>query len=588
MALIEMIMPKMGESIMEGTILTWLKKEGDKIEEDEAVLEVATDKVDTEVPATHAGVLKQILAQPGDVVAVGKPIAILATEADALVTTGSESPDNQPAIQENAPNPVAETPEPETERHANDIESQIGRLSVPAFQLLDKPVTGRFYSPLVLTIAREENISMHELELMPGSGGDNRVTKKDILQYVQSKQADSDGTAPRSATAVSAETTEPEQTTPANPENETAQNDIAQNSIPENTETSLADQTLALIARMKATPSDVPLNVPPQQNNAARTEENTPADMAETAPVKPTPTEPKIEAEPTPALPPIREKAIAQPENTPPVATPVQPVAIETQPVGKPAQAVQPVASPAVSYSGRAEIIEMDRMRKMIAQRMVDSVRIAPHVTSFVEADVTNIVFWRNRVKQEFKTREGDTITYTPVFIEAVAKAIKDYPMINSSVEGDKIIVKKDINIGMAVALPSGNLIVPVIKNADQYNLVGLTKKVNDLARRARENKLTADDLTDGTFTISNVGSFGNVMGTPIIMQPQVAIMAFGAVQKKPAVIETPFGDTLGIRHMMFLSHSYDHRVVDGSLGGMFVRRVADYLEAFDINRKIF
>jgi 2-oxoglutarate dehydrogenase E2 component (dihydrolipoamide succinyltransferase) len=245
-------------------------------------------------------------------------------------------------------------------------------------------------------------------------------------------------------------------------------------------------------------------------------------------------------------------------------------------------------AVPAVSYSGQADIIEMDRMRKVIAQRMVDSKRISPHVTSFVEADVTNIVFWRNRVKNDFKNKEGDTITYTPIFIEAVAKALKDYPMVNASVEGDKIIVKKDINIGMAVALPSGNLIVPNIKNADQLNLVGLTKKVNELARRARENKLTPDDLSNGTYTTSNVGSFGNVMGTPIIMQPQIAIMAFGAVQKKPAVIETPTGDTIGIRHFMFLSHSYDHRVVDGALGGMFVRRVADYLENFDINRKVF
>jgi 2-oxoglutarate dehydrogenase E2 component (dihydrolipoamide succinyltransferase) len=229
----------------------------------------------------------------------------------------------------------------------------------------------------------------------------------------------------------------------------------------------------------------------------------------------------------------------------------------------------------------------MDRMRKMIAQRMVDSKRISPHVTSFVEADVTNMVFWRNRVKNDFKKKEGDNITFTPIFIEAVVKAIKDYPMINVSVDGDRIIVKKDINIGMAVALPSGNLIVPVIKNADQYNLVGLTKKVNDLAKRARENKLHPDELSGGTFTISNVGSFGNVMGTPIIMQPQVGILALGAVQKKPAVIETPTGDTIGIRHMMFLSHSYDHRVVDGSLGGMFVRRVADFLEGFDLGRKV-
>ena len=577
MALIEMIMPKMGESIMEGTILTWLKKEGDRIEEDEAVLEVATDKVDTEVPATHAGVLRRILAQAGDVVGVGKPIAIIATEADAQMPTEPAAPampDNQLGNGDNAEESVAETSGPEAEKHADELESQIGRLSAPTFQMLDTPAAGRFYSPLVLTIAREENVSMQELERMPGSGGDNRVTKKDILQYVQSRQPEAGETTPPPAT--SGQITEPQEMA--------LENNTSENSIPANPETSPADETLALIASMKATLKEEP------EENTVRAEENTDAELLEAEPATPV----SVPVEPVPEAAPVfqqmveKEPVVEKSETVPPVPVPVQPPAVEMPPAAKPVEAMQPVSSPAVSYSGRAEIIEMDRMRKMIAQRMVDSVRIAPHVTSFVEADVTNIVFWRNRVKQEFKTREGDTITYTPVFIEAIAKAIKDYPMINSSVEGDKIIVKKDINIGMAVALPSGNLIVPVIKNADQYNLVGLTKKVNDLARRARESKLTADDLTDGTFTISNVGSFGNVMGTPIIMQPQVAIMAFGAVQKKPAVIETPFGDTLGIRHMMFLSHSYDHRVVDGSLGGMFVRRVADYLEAFDINRKIF
>jgi 2-oxoglutarate dehydrogenase E2 component (dihydrolipoamide succinyltransferase) len=249
-----------------------------------------------------------------------------------------------------------------------------------------------------------------------------------------------------------------------------------------------------------------------------------------------------------------------------------------------------PAPSAQVSYmsSGQDEIIEMDRMRKMIAQRMVESKRISPHVTSFVEADVTNLIYWRNRYKNEFKAKEGDALTLTPLFLEAVVKALKDYPMMNVSVDGDRIIVKKDINIGMAVALPSGNLIVPVIKQADRYNLVGLARKVNELAKKARENKLSPDDLAGGTYTVSNVGSFGNVMGTPILVQPQVGILALGAVRKKPAVIETPLGDTLGIRHMMFLSHSYDHRVVDGSLGGMFVRRVADYLEQFELERKIW
>jgi 2-oxoglutarate dehydrogenase E2 component (dihydrolipoamide succinyltransferase) len=282
----------------------------------------------------------------------------------------------------------------------------------------------------------------------------------------------------------------------------------------------------------------------------------------------------------------LRKQAPASPAAQPEIPEPMkQPIPTPTASV--PA-AAEPVAKPASSVNGRSEIIEMDRMRKMIAQRMVDSKRISPHVTSFVEVDATNIVFWRNRVKHDFKRIEGDSITFTPIFIEALVKAIKDYPLINVSVDGDKIIVKKDINIGLAVALPTGNLIVPVIKNADQYNLIGLTKKVNDLAKRARANKLVPDDLTDGTYTMSNVGSFGSIMGTPIILQPQVAIMAFGAVQKKPAVIETPFGDSIGIRHLMFLSHSYDHRVVDGALGGMFVRRVADYLEAFDVNLKLF
>jgi 2-oxoglutarate dehydrogenase E2 component (dihydrolipoamide succinyltransferase) len=432
MALVEMVMPKMGESIMEGTILKWLKKEGDKIEQDESALEVATDKVDTEVPAIHSGIIKQILAKEGEVVAVGKAIAIIETDSD------NGSVKNAPAVMENAA-PKVERTEVKTETKS---------------EKLTQPQSGRFYSPLVLNIAREEGISMSELEYITGTGSEGRVTKKDILSYLSTRGKEQQA--------------------------------------------------------------------------------------------------PKQEEKPQPQV-----------------------------------QNIQPVSSPAVSFSGANEIIEMDRMRKMIAQRMVDSKRISPHVTSFVEADVTNVVFWRNKVKNDFKKKEGDNITFTPVFIEAVTRAIKDYPMINISVDGDKIIIKKNINIGMAVALPSGNLIVPVIKNADQYNIVGLTKKVNDLAKRARENKLTPDDLDGGTFTVSNVGSFGNVMGTPIIMQPQVGILALGAIQKKPAVIETPMGDAIAIRHMMFLSHSYDHRVVDGSLGGMFVRRVADYLEQWDASRKL-
>jgi 2-oxoglutarate dehydrogenase E2 component (dihydrolipoamide succinyltransferase) len=430
-----LIMPKMGESIMEATVLTWLKKEGDTIEQDESVLEVATDKVDTEVPSTHAGVLKQILANDGDVVEVGKAIAIIATD-------GEES--DSPA-----------TPKAEVKIEVKEVSAEPVSTSNGSVQKTTV-TSDRFYSPLVKNIAKEEGIPMAELETVAGSGKDGRVTKTDIISYVETR-----GSQPAAAPATT-------------------------QSVAENT--------------VKA---------------------STPA--------------PKVPA----------------------------------------------------SISAGDEIIEMDRMRKMIAQRMVDSKRIAPHVTSFVEADVTNIVFWRNRMKNEFKKREGGNLTFTPIFIQAVVKAIKDYPMINIQVDGDRIIKKKDINIGLAVALPSGNLIVPVIKNADQLNLTGLANKVNDLATRARDNKLTPDELSGGTFTISNVGSFGNVMGTPIIMQPQVGIIALGAIVKKPAVIETPSGDAIAIRHKMFLSHSYDHRVVDGSLGGMVVRRVADYLEKFEMDTDI-
>lgn len=427
MARVELIMPKMGESIMEATILKWLKKPGDKIEQDESVLEVATDKVDTEVPSTHAGILEEILAKDGEVVKVGKAIAILnssVTTDDTKASASTKAAPVKPVFKE-APVAMATT-------------NGTSRIPASGYK-----ASSRFYSPLVKNIAKEEKIAVAELETISGSGAAGRVTKKDILAYVQNRQP----------------------------------------------------------GQMLTGRSGAPL-VP-------------------------------------------------------------------------------------ASISAGDEIIQMDRMRKMIAERMVDSKRVAPHVTSFVEADLTNVVNWRNKTKATFEKREGEPLTFTPLFIEAIIKAIKDFPMINIQVDGDRIIKKKDINIGMAVALPSGNLIVPVIKQADQYSLAGLTKAVNDLARRARENKLKPDDLAGGTFTISNVGTFGNVMGTPIIMQPQVAIMATGAIQKKPAVLETVHGDVIAIRHKMFLSHSYDHRVVDGALGGSFVKRVADYLEKFDVNRTI-
>jgi 2-oxoglutarate dehydrogenase E2 component (dihydrolipoamide succinyltransferase) len=426
MANAELVMPKMGESIMEATILKWLKKPGDKIEQDESVLEVATDKVDTEVPSTHAGVLKEILAKEGEVVKVGKAIAIIATEAGATVVKAAPTPVVETKA-ENKPTPVTAPVNGNGSAHpvAQDFKSST-----------------RFYSPLVKNIAKTENIAVAELEVVPGTGAEGRVTKKDILAYVQNRKLGQSIAITRSVTPL------------------------------------------------------VPASI-------------TPGD----------------------------------------------------------------------------EVVPMDRMRKMIAERMVDSKRVSPHVTSYVEADVTNIVFWREKIKHEFQKKEGESITYTPIFIEAIVNAIKDFPLINIQVDGDRIIKKKEINIGVAVALPSGNLIVPVIKNANQYSLVGLTKAVNDLAKRARENKLKPDELAGGTFTITNVGSFGNVMGTPIIMQPQVAIMAVGAIRKMPAVIDTPYGDAIAVRHKMFLSHSYDHRVVDGALGGSFVRRVADYLEKFDASR---
>jgi 2-oxoglutarate dehydrogenase E2 component (dihydrolipoamide succinyltransferase) len=438
MAQVELIMPKMGESVAEATIIKWLKKEGDKIAADETVLEIATDKVDSEIPSTAEGTLIKRLFNEGDVVQVGKAIAIISTDASA----GDDKPGEKPVTTQSVQKEVSSSPAKEVAAIEKNSSS------------------GKFFSPLVRNIAKEEGISMEELESIEGTGANGRVTKNDILAYIPNKG--------KKAAAPKAEVTKEE-------------------SKPQ----------------------------PEQQKNSA----------------------------------PAHQK-------------------------------------PAVSVGAGDEIIEMDRMRKLIADHMVMSKHTSPHVTSFVEADVTNVVLWRERVKKEFEKREGEKLTFTPIFIEALAKAIKDFPMINISVDGTKIIKRKNINIGMATALPSGNLIVPVIRNADTLNIVGLTKQVNDLANRARNNKLSPDDISGGTYTISNVGSFGNVMGTPIINQPQVAIMAVGAIKKKPAVIETEFGDTIGVRHFMYLSHSYDHRVVDGSLGGQFVRRVADYLEQWDISRE--
>ena len=449
MAEIEILLPKMGESVAEATIVKWLKNEGDTIELDESIVEIATDKVDSEVPSSSEGILIKKLFNEGDVVQVGQVIAIIGSEADngESQVTPSETK-------------ISDSASPEVKQDNNGVTEQIEEALMAPIPSNGSPElskfggSGRFYSPLVRSIAKAEGILSEELEKIPGTGKNGRVTKKDILAYL------------------------------------------------------------------------------PNRGNAIE--------------------HPVIEPTET-----IVEKVVKTP----------------------PPQAVQ--------STGNDEIIEMDRMRKLIADHMVNSVQTAPHVTSFVEADVTNIVLWRNKIKNQFLEKVGEKITFTPIFIQAVAQALRDFPLVNSSIDGDKIIVKKNINIGMAAATPEGNLIVPVIKNADQFNLIGLTKQVNDLANRARSGNLSPDEIGGGTYTVSNVGTFGNVMGTPIINQPQSAVLALGAIRKKPAVIETEFGDTIGVRHMMFLSHSYDHRNIDGALGGSFVKKVADYLEAFDINQTI-
>ena len=435
MAVVDLVMPKMGESIMEATILKWLKQPGDKVEEDETILEIATDKVDSEVPSPTGGVMGEVLFQENDVVEVGTVIATILTEGEA-----PSSAPPAPAKEDKPTATVSASKQPVQTTTTTQA-------AVAATPQVTSNGNGRFYSPLVRNIAKAENISIEELNSIQGSGKGGRVTKKDILAYVNNRD-----------------------------------------------------------------------------------------------------TQPKV-------APPVTAKKQA------------------------------PVISQ--SLSGKDEIIEMTRMRKLIADHMVMSKQTSPHVTSFVEVDVTNIVNWRNRIKENFKKKYGQNITFTPIFLEAVAKAIRDFPMINISVEDNKIIKRGNINIGMAAALPSGNLIVPVIKQADNLNLLGLTKAVNDLATRARDNKLSPDEIQGGTFTVTNVGSFGNVMGTPIINQPQVAILATGAIRKKPGVVETPYGDLIAVRQMVFLSLSYDHRVVDGMLGGTFLRRVGDYLEQFDDTQEI-
>ena len=460
MATFELIMPKMGESIIEATILSWVKEVGDTIEQDEAILEIATDKVDSDVPSPVDGKLLEKRFAEGDVVPVGAIIALIETDA---VEEGDTPHSN--GIADNTETIAAEVPfVPQPE---------------PVLETAGAAVsTNRFYSPLVLNIARKEGISMTELERVTGSGREGRVTKKDILSYVKQK----------------AEAPSPD-------------------------------------------PEPVVTNP-----------------------------DPVVEAEPI-----VEVKSRATASNP----------AANTQLTSAPTRQVT------FTHSGNYEIMEMDRMRKLIAKNMVNSTQTSAHVTSFVEADVTELVMWRNRVKGDFQAQYGEKLSFTPLFIQLLVKVLREHPLVNSSVNGDQILIKKDINVGMAVALPTDNLIVPVIKHADRLNLAGITAAVNDLADRARRNKLKPEELEGGTYTLSNVGTFGNVMGTPIILQPQVAILAVGAIRKLPAVLETPTGDVIAIRHKMFLSHSYDHRIIDGALGGRFIRRLADLMEAWDPNTEI-
>ncbi len=440
MSKFELKLPKMGESVAEATITAWLKEVGDTIELDEPIVEIATDKVDSEVPSEVEGVLVERLYEVDDVVGVGQIIAVIETNGSASVEAPAEELPSEEVVPEGIPTVES------VKKESQQATQALGDLSSPS---------GKFYSPLVRNIAKTEGISVEELESISGTGKDQRVTKKDVLAFLEARSSG------------------------------TPQKDTEPQSRPE----------------------------------PARVESKAPAP-------------------------------------------------------------VQAVSSP----SEGDEIIEMTRMGKLISKHMVESLQTSAHVQSFVEVDVTNVVKWRERIKDEFFKREGQKITYTPVFMEAVAKALRDFPLMNISVDGDRIIKKRDINLGMAAALADGNLIVPVIKKADQLNLVGMTKAVNDLAQRARAGKLNPDDIQDGTFTVTNVGSFGSIMGTPIINQPQVGILALGSIRKVPAVIETPEGDLIGIRHKMIISHSYDHRVVNGALGSQFAKRVADYLEAWDPN----
>ena len=587
MAIAELVMPKLGESIMEATILKWHKKVGDYVKFDETVLDIATDKVDSEVPSTEQGIITEILFQVNDVVPIGAVIAKIQTNSETKI---ADAPVSIPTHAATAiPEPVIATPPPAV--FVEPIPAPIQQIQIPepvsipyipnpASQEIPKPIGNRFYSPLVLNIANSEGISLSELERIPGTGNDGRVSKRDVLQYVADRKA---GKVP-----VFQQPVYTQQTYVPAPE---APISAPIPEIPAATPAPIVSENIRF-----PKPTEYPAYIP---------EEIVPATPVQ-QPVAPQPIQQPIVADP------IQQPIAAAPIQQPIAAVPVAPVAavapktvqapIELEPT-VPVHTESPIitasyqpsaysgkfSDPAsVTVTGNTEIMEMDRMRKLIAKHMVDSKQTSPHVTSFTEADVTNMVQWREKVKADFERREGTKLTYTPMFVECIAEVIKKFPLVNCSVDGDRIIIKQDINIGMATALPSGNLIVPVIKAADQLNIVGLSKAVNGLADAARNNRLKPEDTTGGTFTLTNVGTFGSLMGTPIIPQPQVAILAVGAIKKRPMVIESPTGDTIGIRHMMYLSLSYDHRIVDGSIGASFLTAVAKAFEAWDPNKQWF
>ncbi len=615
MAIAELIMPKLGESIMEATILKWHKKVGDHVKLDETVLDIATDKVDSEVPSTVEGIITEILFNINDVVPIGTVIAKIQT-VDSIKTTPvaqavpvQNQPVNQPIVQPTiAPTPIVQAPIPVMEPVAAiaPVQAPVFTSEVPytpsspTIELLSKPAANRFYSPLVLNIANSEGVGLSELERIPGTGIDGRVSKKDILQYVADKKAGRITPIPVIQQPVYVAPTPAYQ----------APQPIAPQPIAEQpiTEQPIAQNTVPIAPTVELPTVGTPTIVSTQQNIQPTIEQiygsvdpivEKNNKEAINAMVEASATEKLVPVErfaaPTPVQTVSVQPTVAQPAPTASQTTPIQPTPVYSaspQPVSTYTNTVATSGKSSdpsnVVLTGLTEIVEMDRMRKLIANHMVNSKHTSPHVTSFAEADVTNMVVWREKVKKEFEQREGTKLTFTPMFIECLVKVMKNFPLINCSLDGDKIIIKKDINIGMATALPSGNLIVPVIKGADQLNIVGLSKSVNNLADAARNARLKPEDTTGGTFTLTNVGTFGSLMGTPIINQPQVAILAVGAIKKRAVVIESTEGDTIGIRHMMYLSLSYDHRIVDGSIGASFLTAVAKEFENWDLNKHWF